>query len=228
MPEHPSDRRSLGAGEHTGEPIRLCAEPATPAGDSLALARTSPRANRRLAPPCTQAFSHPDALETRWKCWPWKGGSRASDSRLPRPSQPPLKKRPPLGFPPPLLCFNFSPCAGTMPDNVCIFASFPMTQRGNFSPAEEKKKGEKPGASPRFCSTVRRSSAAPPVPDGSHGRLGRGRLGPAGAPPRAPRFPGSACPGSFVGRSGWPCPRSISLSPWVAVLQTEERPSLGP
>lgn len=195
MPEHPSDRRSLGAGEPTGGPIRLCPEPATPGGDSLALARTSPRANRRLAPPCTQAFSHPDALETRWKCWPWKGVSRASDSRLPRPSQPPLKKRPPLGFPPPLLCFNFSPYAGTMPDNVCIFASFPMTQRGNLSPAEEKKMEKTRERSPFFAARFAGAARHRPCPTALTGAWGGGGCVLPGLPHGPRTFPAPRVPG---------------------------------
>lgn len=89
--------------------INLLPKPATSLGDSLAVARPSRRGTRRLVPPGTLTSSLPDSLETLWKCWPWKGGSQASGSRLPRPSQSPLKRRPPLSFPPPLSCFNFSP-----------------------------------------------------------------------------------------------------------------------
>lgn len=136
--EHPSARRGLGAGpEDSREDPSAFARHS--AGRFPRYNMAEPTENRRPAPPRILAFSHPDALETLWKCWPWKSSSRASITRLPRPSQTPLKRQPPLSFPAPLLCFNFSPGAGTIPDNVCIFASFLMTQRGNLSVAEKKK-----------------------------------------------------------------------------------------
>lgn len=89
--------------------INLLSEPVTSLGDSLAVARPSWRGTRRLVPPDTLPSSLPNSLETLWKCWLWKGGSQASGSRLPQPSQSPLKRQSPLSFPPSLLCFNFSP-----------------------------------------------------------------------------------------------------------------------
>lgn len=90
-----------------------------------------------------------------------------------------------------------------MPENVCIFASFPMARRGDLSPAERGGCGRQ--RSPVFPAQPRPASTALPgaaVPSGGSG--------PTGGGPRTPH--------------ALPWPPCLSLSPtYGTVLQRSSR-----